>query len=114
MTTFKLEWRFKADENIKVMRELLDEIAVDLNLETLKIRLVEQGNAGRKVDSEATKRVKQWVEKRSKPFEAAPFEKFTGLSKSSAHRRLSRLVAAGVYKKRWVDGRVEYYRPSDG
>lgn len=113
MPTYRIQWRIKATEKLEDIKDMIAEIAEDLDFETVELKVSQVQVPGRKVDSEKTAKVKKWVEGRNKPFTSKVFESYTGLSRSSAHRRLSRLVQTGVYKKRWADGQVEYYRPSE-
>lgn len=110
MPSYKIEVRVKAEQNAKLIQEIIENTFMDLAIDISKIQVSQVKRPGR--PSGAAKKVKYWIENRNKEFEAATFEKFTGLSKPAAWHRLNRLVAAGVYKKRvGPKGEVIYYKP---
>lgn len=110
MPSYKIEVKVKAEQNAKLIREIIENTFMDLAIDITKINVSQVRRPGR--PSGAASKVRQWVDGRNKPFEANTFEKFTGLSKPAAWHRLNRLVAAGVYKKEvGPRGEVLYYKP---
>lgn len=112
MPRYKIELRVKAEQNTKTVREIVENMCMDMGLDITSLTVSEARRRGR--PSGAAAKVTYWIENRHKEFEAGTFEKFTGLSKPAAWHRLNRLVAAGVYKKKTGPlGEVIYYRPDN-
>lgn len=107
MTNYKLEWRFLSDLPKELIEETLETVAVEYGFKVRKQLVTETRPRGRQ--SAATKKIKFFLERRTKPFSAKTFGDFVGLSGSAAWRRLDRLVAAQqLHKITNDDGSVMY------
>lgn len=109
MPSYRIELRIKASESAEELSEIIDNFSMDMGFDVRQKKVTPVKRPGR--PSKLSQRVNLWVEKRTKPFTSTKFQEFTGLTRSAAWRRLDRLVAAGVYKKKVGElGEMIYYR----
>lgn len=107
MTNYKLELRIQFDGSKSDIEEILENVSADIGFTIKKQVIAEVRPRGRQ--SAFTKKIKFFLDRRTKPFSAKTFGDYVGLGASAAWRRLDRLVAQGqLYKIRNEDGTVLY------
>lgn len=106
MTRKRVTAIVESSHSNRQMGELLQNFCDDLGITLMKVTIKKVSKPGRPPKPNVL--LEYWIERRTKPFSTNTLAAYLGVNRSTAHKKLQRLVETGVMKRIEHDGRVEY------